>query len=171
MFEKTASAFGGLDIVVNNAGGTLDRNPVEESNTANWVATIELNLTSAYYCAQAAIPYLKSRGAGKIINVGSGIGHNGTAGHSAYACSKAGMWMLTRVLAQELWKYKISVNELIPGPVHTTLTSDSRDENSVFNIGSEWMKQPEDVVPLALFLATQPDVGPSRDSARRAAPS
>ena len=82
---------------------------------------LEVNLLGAYYCAQAAIPALKQRGAGKIITVGSGLGHRGMVGLSAYACSKAGLWMLTRVLAQELWSYNISVNELIPGPVVTSM--------------------------------------------------
>jgi 3-oxoacyl-[acyl-carrier protein] reductase len=74
--------------------------------------------------------------------------------------------MLTRVLAQELWPFKISVNELIPGPVITETTRDIQQErqDTVFAIDSEWIKGPEDVVPLALFLATQPDTGPTAQS-------
>ena len=73
--------------------------------------------------------------------------------------------MLTRILAQELIEYKISVNELIPGPVQTSIdnnagTSDSKVKAMV----SEWEKQPEDVIPLALFLASQPDIGPTAQS-------
>ena len=118
------------------------------------------------YCARAAIPYLKARGGGKIITIGSGIGHQGRVGSSAYASSKSGLWMLTRVLAQELWEHNISVNELVPGPVNTRPTADSakRQESSVFAIDSEWIKNPEDVAPLALFLATQPDKGPTAQS-------
>jgi 3-oxoacyl-[acyl-carrier protein] reductase len=84
---------------------------------------------------------------------------------SAYAVSKAGLWMLTRVLAQELAPYRISVNELIPGPVATSMTAQLVEgRESVFGIESEWTKSPDDVVPLALFLATQPDVGPTAQS-------
>ena len=72
--------------------------------------------------------------------------------------------MLTRILAQELWQYNISVNELIPEPVKTQMSSGDDDSSSVFAIDSEWIKSPEDVVPLALFLATQPDVGPTAQS-------
>ena len=72
--------------------------------------------------------------------------------------------MFTRVLAQELWPHNISVNELIPGPVETAMTSQPDEDNSVFAIDSEWKKQPEDVEPLALFLATQPAVGPTEQS-------
>ncbi len=163
---NTVNRFGGLDILVVNAGGNLDRSTIEEGDPTDWVATIELNLLGAYHCVRSAIEHLKRRGAGKIIMIGSGIGHQGRSGSSAYACSKAGLWMLTRVLAQELWEYNISVNELIPGPVVTErvqLDYAQRDE-SVFKIGSEWVKGPEDVAPLALFLATQPDRGPTAQS-------
>ena len=87
------------------------------------------------------------------------------AGTSAYACSKAGLWMFTRVLAQELLPYNISVNELIPGPVVTGLVgSQAAQRRGVFAIEGEWAKTPEDVVPLALFLAAQPPVGPTAQS-------
>ena len=166
MFEATSREFGGGDIVVINAGESRDKQHVEDSVPDDWLATLNVNLVGAYYCARAAIPYLKRRGAGKIITVGSGLGHNGRPGASAYAASKAGLWMLTRVLAQELWEYNISVNELVPGPVVTGLSSESarQQESSVFTIDSEWIKRPDDVVPLALFLATQPDRGPTAQS-------
>ena len=93
--------------------------------------------------------------------MGSGIGHRGRIGNSAYACAKSGVWMLTRVLSEELWEDGISVNELIPGPVNTpgAKLSWSQEKNPVNAIGSEWVKEPEDVVPLALFMATQPNTG------------
>ncbi len=166
LFRSAAGVLGGVDIVVINAGAQHERRHVEDSQPADWLATLEVNLIGAYYCAKAAIPYLKQRGAGKIITVGSGIGHRGLPGSSAYACSKAGLWMLTRVLAQELWPFRISVNELIPGPVVTEMNRDIRHErrDTVFAIDSEWVKTPEDVAPLALFLATQPDIGPTAQS-------
>ena len=69
--------------------------------------------------------------------------------------------MLTRVLAQELMPYNITVNELIPGPVRepTRLPLNTPNPTQLFD--NEWVKSPEDVVPLALFLATQPDAGPT----------
>lgn len=161
LFEETAKAFGGVDILFINAGVHLDRKVVEESDTKWWKETLETNLVGAYYCAKSAIPYMKKRGSGKIITIGSGMGHNGMDARSSYCCSKAGLWMLTRVLAQELWEYNISVNELIPGPVATDLVS---PQSGVFKIKSEWVKKPEDVTELALFLATQPDVGPTAQS-------
>ena len=73
--------------------------------------------------------------------------------------------MLTRVLAQELWPFNISVNELIPGPVITAMSAlESAQNTGVSAIESEWVKTPDDVVPLALFLATQPAKGPTAQS-------
>jgi 3-oxoacyl-[acyl-carrier protein] reductase len=165
MMAATVAAFGGIDILVINAGVSLDRRTVEESVPEDWRATLDANLFGAYNCAKAAISYLKSRGAGKIITIGSGMGRRGAVGGSAYACSKAALWMLTRVLAQEVWQYNISVNELIPGPVETAMTSDPAGRHGpAFATDSEWQKQPEDVVPLALFLATQPEIGPTAQS-------
>lgn len=165
MVQRTVEVFGGVDIMVINAGVHADRQRVEESSPADWRFTVEVNLLGAYHCTYAVIPALKQRGGGKMIMVGSGLGHRGQAGGSAYACSKAGLWMLTRVLAQELWSDKISVNELIPGPVRTALDADLADRSqSVFGIDSEWIKTPDEVVPLALFLATQPVIGPTAQS-------
>ena len=157
LFEFAESELNGIDIAVLNAGVNLDRGPVEGGDPAAWEETIRTNLLGGYYCARAAIPAMKRRGGGKIITIGSGMGHNGLAESSAYCCSKAGLWMLTRVLAQELRQHNISVNELIPGPVRTDIVSKLHFEG-------EWFKSPEDVVPMALFLATQPDIGPTAQS-------
>ena len=128
---ETAARFGGLDILVINAGVSPQKSEVAESDPAAWSQTIAINLTGAYHCAKAAIPYLKARGGGKIITVGSGMSRRGAPASSAYSVSKAGLWMLTRILGQELRADNISVNELIPGPVNTAMTSaPSADETS-----------------------------------------
>jgi hypothetical protein len=124
--------------------------------------------------ARTATPYLKSRGAGKIIVIGSGQGHQGTAATSAYASSKAGTWALVQSLAAELVTFNVSVNELLPGNVKTRLYDDTfKQLAAVTPAGTtplaakrshEWLKRPEDVVPLALFMASQPDVGPTAQS-------
>ena len=164
MVQVTVETFGGLDILVINAGVLGDIRPVADSDPEAWRTTLEVNLLGAYYCAQAAIPALKQRGAGKIITVGSGIGHRGIPGSSAYACAKAGLWMLTRVLAQELWPSNISVNELIPGPVVTEIVGAPAAQRQDVLGQSEWVKTPEEGVPLALFLAAQPAIGPTAQS-------
>ena len=164
-FDAAASAWGGIDLLVANAGVDLARGAVDTGDPRIWWETVEVNLLGAYTCARAAIPHLKRRGGGKIITVGSGLGHRGIAGRSAYAASKAGLWMFTRVMAQELAPHRISVNELIPGPVLTSIAAAVDAETRASpTFATEWVKAPEDVVPLALFLATQPDGGPTAQS-------
>jgi len=165
MVDATVGRYGGLDIVVINAGVNGERKSVEAADPERWREAMDVNVIGAVNCAHAAIPHLKRRGAGKIITMGSGIGHRGSPQRSAYACSKAALWMLTRVLAQELVGDNISVNELIPGPVVTSMSQAQASRGQgVFGIAGEWVKGPEDVVALALFLATQPAIGPTAQS-------
>lgn len=164
MVDTCTGSLGRLDILVVNAGVTAEGASVEESDIARWRRTLEVNLFGAYLCARTAIPALKAAGGGKIITIGSGLGHQGMPRIADYACAKAGLWMLTRVLAQELAPYAIDVNELIPGPVVTSMTASAVAQQHLDNnpaLRQEWLKQPEDVVPLALFLATQPLRGPT----------
>ena len=162
-FDQIKARFGRLDIVVANAGGNLSRQPLEDSDIDAWEATIRLNLLGVYYTAKFAIPLMKENG-GHMIVVGSGLGHRvGDDVHSAYSASKAGAWMLTRALAKELAPHSICVNELIPGLVNTELASTSpRPDDSPLH--AEWFKAPEDVLPLALFMASQPMTGPTGQS-------
>ena len=166
MLERAVSALGGLDLLLINAGGNLERNLVGEDDPDGWLATVHLNLVGAYYTARAAIPHLKARGGGRILLMGSGMGHRAIPAASAYAVSKAGLWMLTRVLAEELMEHGITVNEIIPGPVWTpaTIREHENDGWAVASIPNEWVKQPEEVVPLARFLASQPEPGPTAQS-------
>ena len=163
--QKAYERYGGIDLVLVNAGTDTEKLPIDELDIAEWKRVMDVNLNGAFYTVKAAIPYLKRNGSGKIITIGSGMGHKGRADDSAYSCSKAGLWMLTRVLAQELSEYRISVNELIPGPVITDMGKDSmKDERSAFSINGEWIKSPDDVTDLAIFLAGQPGAGPTAQS-------
>ena len=163
--QKTYERYGRIDLILVNAGTDTEKLPIDELDIAEWKRVMDVNLNGAFYTVKAAIPYLKRNGSGKIITIGSGMGHKGRADDSAYSCSKAGLWMLTRVLAQELSEYRISVNELIPGPVITDMGKDSmKDERSAFSINGEWIKSPDDVTDLAIFLAGQPGAGPTAQS-------
>ncbi|HEY2189397.1 MAG TPA: SDR family oxidoreductase, partial [Caldimonas sp.] len=160
------SSLGGVDLLVANAGVGGDGKPVENSDIEAWRRTVDINLFGTYLCARAVIPAMRARGGGKIITVGSGMGHRARGGLSAYACSKAATWMLTRVLANELGPYGIDVNELIPGPVVTAMTAAAfaAQHLAAPELQDEWYKSPEDVLPMLLFLATQPPKGPSGQS-------
>ncbi len=163
LYADTRAQFGPVDIVVANAGGNFSRASVEESDIADWELTLRVNLLGVYYSCKFAIPDLKGKG-GHIIVVGSGVGHRVVdTAHSAYGASKAGAWMFVRALAAELRPYNVCVNELIPGLVQTAITAEvNRSDETAF--GAEWFKRPEDVLPLALFLATQPLTGPTGQS-------
>jgi 3-oxoacyl-[acyl-carrier protein] reductase len=163
LFHFTKEAFGGVDIVIINAARSGKHKSVEVCDPEEWQATINTNLVGAFHTAKAAIPHLKESSTGKIIFIGSGAGYRSMPNSSDYACSKSGLWMLTKTLAKELMPYDICVNELIPGPVKTDMTAHLEKH---FKSSNEWFKKPEDVVPLALFLATQPSNGPTAQSFR-----
>lgn len=160
LFAAGTQQFGGIDIVVVNAGAEMESRRVENCDPALWRQTIEVNLIGAFNTARAAIPHLRHRGAGKIIMIGSGSRHRPNPGMSSYASAKLGLWMLTQTLAVELMSANISVNELIPGPVRTAMTG----FGETLVLPHEWYKDPDDVVPMALFLAGQPDIGPTAQS-------
>lgn len=160
LFARAASEFGGVDIVIANAGVLLESQPVEMCDPHKWMRTFEVNVFGVFHTARAAIPHLRQRGGGKIVVIGSGTRLRASAGQSAYASSKLAAWMLTQTLAVELEEASISVNELIPGPVKTAMTGFGQTRFP----RSEWIKDPEDVVPMALFLATQPLKGPTAQS-------
>lgn len=162
LFTAAKKHYGGVDIVVVNAGIESGGDDLADSDPDKWKSVIDTNLIGAYHTARAAIPLLKESKAGKLIFVGSGLGHRGMAKNSAYSCSKAGLWMLVRVLALELAPFGISVNELLPGPVDTDMLHNGANASQLSQI--EWFKKPDDVVPLALFLASQPSMGPTAQS-------
>lgn len=164
LFDHAEKTWGGTDIVIVNAGVSPQNALVADSDPALWKLTIDVNLTGAFNTAHAAIPLLRRRGAGKLLFVGSGMGHRSGPTRSAYAASKAGLWMLVRVLAQELIHDNISVNEIVPGPVETDFIAGRADALRAATGNIEWFKPPEALVPLALFLATQPRQGPTGQS-------
>jgi 3-oxoacyl-[acyl-carrier protein] reductase len=155
------SKFGRLDVLVNNAGGGLEKRSILDSDPDLWAEDVTVNCISAYLVSRALLPLMIESGGGRVINVGSGMGHRPTASGCAYHVGKAGLWMFTRCLAEEVWQHNVTVNELIPGPVATRLTAGAGPPPYS---DSEVIKEPEDVAPLALFLATQPDHGPTAQS-------
>jgi 3-oxoacyl-[acyl-carrier protein] reductase len=151
---------GRIDIVVANAGvggfGDQVTDPVDAFR-----AVLEVNLVGVYALVQRALPALRVRG-GKVVLMGSGAGYRPFPGAAAYSCSKAGAAMLVRVLAAELRGDAVAVNEIVPGPVMTRLAGEAIDLDRLpAAVAQEWRKQPEDVAPLALYLAGLPNHGPT----------
>jgi NAD(P)-dependent dehydrogenase (short-subunit alcohol dehydrogenase family) len=117
LVEEAVSSFGGLDIVVNNA--TVKLAEVEKLATADWQAMLSANLTGPFMLCRAAIPHLKRRGGGSIVNVSSLAGQNPFAGGACYAATNAGLDAFSHALMQELRQHDIRGSVVAPGSVAT----------------------------------------------------
>jgi 3-oxoacyl-[acyl-carrier protein] reductase len=123
--------FGGIDIVINNAGVSMVNSSFqdEDSYEANWARTLDVNLTSHSRLIRLALPYLReAEGGGRVVNIASTESIVATAGMTAYAASKAGVTGLTRSLAVELGRHGVNVNCICPGPISTGMTAGIDDE-------------------------------------------
>lgn len=121
MMAAAVDAFGGLDVLVNNAGCAVGVGPIEAISEAAWDKTMEVNVKGAFLCTQAALPHLERRGGGKVIMMSSQAGLRGGARYGAYAASKHALVGLTQVLGAELAPRGIVVNAICPGLVDTDL--------------------------------------------------
>jgi len=118
MVARVAGHFGRIDILINNAGGAHGHIGLSKIDLAKWDRDIQLNLSAAQYCSQAALPHLK-RSRGNIVNISSLAGVHGTQGVGAYSAAKAGLQMLTRVMAAEWGPAGVRVNCVAPGMTAT----------------------------------------------------
>jgi 3-hydroxybutyrate dehydrogenase len=120
MMKKALSGLGGVDILVNNAG-IQHVAPVEEFPTAKWDAIIAINMSSAFHTTRVAVPYMKSKKWGRIINVASAHAMVASPFKSAYVASKHGIMGFTKTIALEVAEVGITVNAICPGYVLTPL--------------------------------------------------
>ena len=127
MVDAVVGAFGGIDILINNAGINIRKRP-EDLKPDEWQQVLNTNLTSAYLCSRACYPALKRAGGGKILNNGSMLSIFGTPWGPAYAASKGGMVQLTKSLATAWAADDIQVNCFLPGWIDTELTRNARCE-------------------------------------------
>ena len=116
-FEEAISFLGGLDVLVNNAGIGGPSGPIEEMSPKEWDRTIAVNLNGQFYCLRRAVPLIKERGGGSIINISSHAGLFGYPFRTPYAASKWAIIGLTKSLAMELGEFGIRVNAICPGSV------------------------------------------------------
>ncbi len=118
LIDATIARFGQIDVLINNAGGGWHA-PLRTMTLDAWNRDLGLNLNSAFFCSQAAYPYLKARGEAAIVNISSLAGINGTMGVGAYSAAKSGLQMLTRVAAAEWGQHGIRVNAVACGMIAT----------------------------------------------------
>jgi len=164
-FANTAEALGGLDILINNAGIGIFNAPVEATSGGDFRAVIETNLCGVFYCCHEAIPLMKQRGGGYIINISSLAGANAHARMAAYNASKFGLNGFSEALMQEVRHDGIKVSYIMPGSVNTEFGGDEpSDEKS-------WQLQPGDVAQVVIDLLSYPKRAlPSRIEIRPSQP-
>jgi 3-oxoacyl-[acyl-carrier protein] reductase len=160
------AAGGAISILANNAGGVRGQvgRPLDEVSPADWQAILEVNLTGAFWCAQAVAPAMKRHGYGRIVNISSRAGLAvSLTGIQAYASAKAGLIGLTRQLAHELGPFGITVNSIAPGFVRSNPTSERQwqamgvqgQQRLLESIALRRLGTPEDIAHGVLFFASE----------------
>jgi 3-oxoacyl-[acyl-carrier protein] reductase len=163
-FEHTLEALGGLDILINNAGIGIFA-PVESTSSDDFRAVIETNLCGVFYCCHEAIPLMKQRGGGYIINISSLAGANPHPKMAAYNASKFGLNGFSEALMQEVRHDNIKVSYIMPGSVNTEFGGDEPSAEK------SWQLQPEDIARVVVDLLQYPDRAlPSRIEIRPSRP-
>jgi 3-oxoacyl-[acyl-carrier protein] reductase len=137
--------FGGVDVLVNNAGIGRFAN-VADMSLDDWQQIIETNLSGVFYCSRAAIPAMKARGAGFIVNISSLAGKNPFTTGAAYCASKAGLNAFSEALMQEVRHDNIRVSYVLPGSVSTGFGDRGSSGEA------EWKLTPEDVARVVVDL-------------------
>ena len=162
--RATLDKLGGLDILINNAGvGRFG--PLSQLSLDDWQQTIGTNLSGVFYCCRAAVPIMRERGGGWIINVSSLAGKHPFAGGAAYCASKAGLNALTESLMQDVRRDGIRVSAVLPGSVNTRFGGHGPDP------AADWKLAPEDVAQVIVdLLAHEPRSLPSRVELRPSSP-
>jgi 3-oxoacyl-[acyl-carrier protein] reductase len=161
-----SAATGRVDILVNNAGGVLNQvgRPLEEVTPAEWQSIFDVNVSGAFYCAQAVAPGMKAARGGRIINISSGAGLGiSLTGIQAYASAKAAQIGLTRQLAHELGPWGITVNNIAPGFVRSNAATERQwasygaagQRALVDGIALKRLGTSEDIAHGVLFFASE----------------
>ncbi len=162
--DATVARFGGLDYLVNNAGVGVFAD-VADMTPEQWARVIDTNLTGVFYACHAALPHLRKRGGGFIVNISSLAGKNAFTGGSAYCASKSGLNAFSEALMQEVRYDNIRVSSVMPGSVATGFSGNDEAR------GSDWKISPDEVAEVVLnLLRHNPRSLPSRVELRPSKP-
>ncbi|HUE86679.1 MAG TPA: SDR family oxidoreductase [Vicinamibacterales bacterium] len=148
-FDQIAGQFGGLDVLINNAGVGVGR-PIADLSHDEWDRIIGINLTGVFHCCKAAIPHLRRRNGGWIISISSLSSKNPFVGGAAYSASKAALNAFSEALMQELRHENIRVSYVLPGSVATAFSGRAS------GAGADWRLQPDDVARVVIDLLAHP---------------
>jgi 3-oxoacyl-[acyl-carrier protein] reductase len=163
---EASAASGRVDVLVNNAGGVLGQagRPLEDVTPDEWRSIFDVNVSGAFYCAQAVAPGMKAARGGRIVNISSGAGLGiSLTGIQAYAAAKAAQIGLTRQLAHELGPWGITVNNVAPGFVRSNPTTERQWQSYgaggqralVDGIALKRLGTPDDIAYGVLFFASE----------------
>ena len=152
--KEITKDFGGIHILVNNAGITKDK-LVPMMKTADFDTVIDTNLKGVFYMTKGVYPLFLKQKSGKIINISSVSGLMGNPGQANYAASKAGVIGLTKSVAKELASRGVCCNAIAPGFIATEMTEDFKNDALVDAIPMKRFGEGEEVANLALFLASE----------------
>jgi len=159
MFDQVESAWGPIDVLVNNAG-IEQRWPARDCDEAAYDLIMDTNLKGAFFCAQRALEGMKPKGWGRVINISSVHELTPTGFCAVYAMSKGGMALMMRELALEYSRFGITVNNIAPGAIRTdinreVLADPDYEAKVVAKIPAGFIGRPEDVSGLVVFLASE----------------
>lgn len=159
LIDNVKTSFGGVDILVNNAGTNPHFGPILTAEESQWDKIFDINLKGYFRMTKSVAGIMKERGGGKIINMASIAGLHPSPGMGVYCISKAGVIMLTKVLAVELAKDNIQVNAIAPGFIKTQFSSafwndESMEQSLNKEIPAKRLGLPEELAELALYLAS-----------------
>ena len=160
LVQEAVNFGGGIDILVNLAGGMVKRVPIAEFDEDHFNTVMNVNLKSAFLVTSVAIPHLIKSDAGRIINFSSQAAHDGGGpGAGAYAASKGGIWTMTKSLIKEVSQYGVTVNAISPGfiagtALHNTFTTKEVHDKVAGMVPLGRLGNPTDVANVVLFLAS-----------------
>lgn len=157
LFSDIKKEFGGVDVLVNNAGITRD-NLLMRMKDDEWNDIIDTNLTPIFKMSKAVLRPMMKKRAGRIINVGSVVGTMGNAGQANYAAAKAGVIGFTKSLAREIASRGITVNTVSPGFIETDMTQKLTDEQrtaTLSNVPVGRLGDPKEIAATVAFLASE----------------
>jgi NAD(P)-dependent dehydrogenase (short-subunit alcohol dehydrogenase family) len=159
LLDRVMGEWGKIDILVNNAGSNPYTGPLLEAEELAWDATMDVNLKGPFLLSQLVARVMKEHGGGSIINIASAAGFRPSIQLGIYSVTKAGLIMLTQVMAKEWGQYKIRVNAIAPGLVKTSLSEalwkdPLKEKQAAKNRALEYVGGPEDIAGAALFLAS-----------------
>jgi len=155
VIQEVLDQHGRLDVLVNNAGITIDKT-VRRMSPQDWDHVVQVNLSGAFYLSRAILQHMLDRGSGRIINISSVIGSSGNIGQANYAAAKSGMFGLTMSLALETARKGITVNSVTPGYVTTDMTAavpQAAMDKVIERIPAGRLGEPDEVARVVEFLA------------------